>query len=151
LLGADAQHLLEADGGEVRQLHAVLLRRARKLGPNRAVEEMRAAIEDLPQLVDDGLNALRQYRVNGAPDELAAAVKAFDAAVVLAVPAYPDRASALANLGMALRDRFEAYGEQADLRRAVDVLEEAVQLLQPWVRPTCRRAGRHWSIWARCC
>jgi tetratricopeptide (TPR) repeat protein len=73
---------------------------------------------------------LRQYRINGASDELAAAVEAFEVAAVLAVPGYPDRGLALADLGMALRDRFEAYGEQADLRRAVDVLEEAVQLTE---------------------
>lgn len=130
LLGADAQRLLEAERGEVRQLHVVLLLRARKVGPDRAVAEMRAAIEDLPQLVDDGLSALRQYRINGASDELVAAVEAFEAAAVLAVPGYPDRGLALANFGMALRERFEAYGEQADLRRAVDVLEEAVQLTE---------------------
>jgi hypothetical protein len=128
LLGADAQRLLKAEPGEVHQLHAVLLRRARTVGPDRAVEEMRAAVEDLPRLVGDGVAALRRYRVNGAFVELAAAVEAFEAAVVLAVPGFPDRALALANLGLALRDRFEAYGEQADLRRAVDVLEEAVQL-----------------------
>jgi hypothetical protein len=128
LLSADARRLLEAQRGEVRRLHAVLLRRARQVGPDRAVEEMRAAVEVLPQLVGDGVAALRRYRVEGAPDELAVAVEAFTAAIALAVPGFPDRALVLANLGLALRDRFEACGEQVDLRRAVDVLKEAVQL-----------------------
>ncbi|MBV9160120.1 MAG: hypothetical protein JO281_00895 [Pseudonocardiales bacterium] len=36
LLGADAQRLLEAERGEVRRLHAVLLRRARQVGTDRS-------------------------------------------------------------------------------------------------------------------
>jgi len=128
LPGADAQRLLEAQHGEVHRLHAALLRRARQVGPDRAVEEIRAAVEVLPQMVSDGVAALRRYRAEGAPDELAAAVKAFTAAIALAVPGFPDRALVLANLGLALRDRFEACGDQMDLRQAVDALEEAVQL-----------------------
>ncbi len=105
--------------------------------------ELQAAVEVLPQLVGDRIAALRRYRADGATDELIAAVEAFDTAVTLAVPGLSDWALALANLGLALRDRVEAWGEQADLRRAVDVLEESVELTAAAGEPdvSARRAA----------
>ena len=128
LLGDDALHLLERDGGEVRLLHMALLRRARVVGVETAVAQVRTAVEELPGLVAAGNAALTRYRTGGRILDLEPAVAAFEAADVCAVPGFPDRPVVLANLAIALKDRFEAGGDDADLQRAAAVGEEAVTL-----------------------
>src|SRR3954451_7102190 len=128
LLGDDALHLLERGGGEVRLLHVALLRRARVVGVETAVAEVRTAVKELPELVAAGNAALAQYRTDGRVLGLDASVAAFDAAAVCAVPEFPDRPVVLSNLAIALKDRFEARGDKADLQRAAAVGAEAVTL-----------------------
>ena len=128
LLGDDALHLLERGGSEVRLLHVALLRRARVVGVTRAVAEIRTAVEELPGLVAAGNAALARYRTDGRTPDLDASIAAFETADVCAVPGYLDRSVVLANLAIALKDRFEAGGNEADLRRARAVGEEAVIL-----------------------
>lgn len=130
LLGDEALQLLERGGGEVRLLHVALLRRARVVGVETAVAQVRTAVEELPTLVAAGNVALARYRADGRATDLDASVAAFEAADVCAVPGFPDRSIVLANLAIALKDRFEATGDEADLRRATTVGEEAVTLAE---------------------
>ena len=141
LLGDPALRLLERDGGEVRSLHALLVRRARVVGVEPAVVQLRAAIEELPDLVAFGSAALRRYRSEGEAAELADAVIVLEAALDLAFPGFPDRPVVLANLGLVLRYRFEAGGAAADLRAALGVAEEAVALTAETAEVDQRRAA----------
>ena len=67
---------------------------------------------------------------------------------------HPDRATFLANLGRALRARFERYGDQADLDGAIDAGRQAVavEVASPRVRAATARgwglaaaAARRWQ------
>src|SRR3954447_22880603 len=84
LFGDDALRLLERGGGEVRLLHVALLRRARVVGVETAVAEVRTAVKELPEPVAAGNAALAQYRTDGRVLGLDASVAAFDAAAVCA-------------------------------------------------------------------
>ena len=78
-----------------------------------------------------GGGAMSDYLQTGHPEELEAAVVAFQDAVAATPPGHLDLAKYVSALGAALHSRFELAGERADLDAAITTCQRAVDLTPP--------------------
>ena len=118
----------DPDTAATYRFHQAMIARARLTGPDEAVAGLRADAEQVPDLVDEGSSAYRQFTAAGGGADLAAAVALFERAAALAGSWHPDRSAVLNNLGLALHDRSRSAGcpdPEADLDRSIAALEEA--------------------------
>jgi CHAT domain-containing protein len=143
-LGAAAHAEGDAEAEGVYEEYRALLRRCRAIGVAQAFAELsddggQQGFDELFALIEAGSAALRRYWVAEDPEDLEAAVTAFETAAARVAPASGGRSTVLNNLGLALSNRYEAFGDLDDLRRAVASLERAVALTSPddQDRPGC--------------
>jgi CHAT domain/Tetratricopeptide repeat len=135
-LGAAARADGDLEAAGVYEEYRELLRHCRAVGVARTFAELSHdgddhGFEELRALVEGGSAALRRFWAGEDPDDLAAAVAAFDTAAARLVPASGGRSTVLNNLGLALSTRYGAFGGLDDLRRALAALERALALSPP--------------------
>jgi tetratricopeptide (TPR) repeat protein len=129
-------------GGEARIQRFLRLRERDDLDQGIAIWQR--ALREVPEgrpdraAIDNNLGKahLERWKLLASSADLDCAVQHFEAAVKRTPPGHPHRAMHTGNLGVALRERASSEG---DLRRALDLLGEAVSLCR---RGTIERC--HW-------
>jgi tetratricopeptide (TPR) repeat protein len=137
LASADSQ-----DGCDLNNLGCILLRRFERFGSpedvDLAVKALVSAIDPTPPTDPDRIGRLNnlvlayQYRFEcvGAVDDLEYAVRKCEEGMSATLPQHPDRATILMNLGNVLRLRFTQNHSPEDINRSIEMLGEAIGLIQ---------------------